>query len=383
MATSNSTLPPQDHTGLQSHNISQSPSLTAAQSLQQTFQSAQLHILEARSQLESKKFEELDEFNHSGNKKPGGGTFKDPAIVAADVAAHMSYLNKLKFQYLEQFAKDKYVKTIVSDDPQPITTDQTEELRVVNEKKKEALKSAKVKLNEKYGDIRGLAPFVEQDYQKAQALTSQAHTLSQRILDARLSLSRLRASHPPTARLTIPAAESQLDEQTAQMAILDEELQEVNRKVEAVKERVREEGRRSDQLKGERAEVERAVKEQGGGVEDDRVVGLYDWYTASLALRQSLLSLETHHSVSENELHLTYSIPPPSTSPPNTEPRRIKLTLLFVPNTRQLANAVVEGDGLEDVGDVIDVHIGANDVPGLIGAVLARARAGWRDELNS
>ena len=83
------------------------------------------------------------------------------------------------------------------------------------------------------------------------------------------------------------------------------------------------------------------------------------------------MSLEEAHSESENELHLFYNV----TRLRTADQRRVFIKLLFVPNSRQLADAQV--DGLEeDPGDVIGAHIQANDVPGLIAAVLARARAG-------
>lgn len=104
------------------------------------------------------------------------------------------------------------------------------------------------------------------------------------------------------------------------------------------------------------------------------MIGLYDWFTASLALHRSLHSLESYRSASENELHLTYGIRP--TSQNNRETRRIQIVLLFVPNTRQLADAQVEGLS-QDVGDLVGAHVQANDVPGLIAAVLARAREGY------
>ena len=46
-----------------------------------------------------------------------------------------------------------------------------------------------------------------------------------------------------------------------------------------------------------------------------------------------------------------------------------------MPNSRQLADAEVAGL-VEDIGDVVGAHVQANNVPGLIAAVLARARAG-------
>ena len=70
----------------------------------------------------------------------------------------------MKFQYLEQNAKDKYVKSIVSDiDDAPIVTaEQNKELSLVNEEKKEKLKAAKNKLADVHNNIRLLAPMVEQ-----------------------------------------------------------------------------------------------------------------------------------------------------------------------------------------------------------------------------
>jgi len=75
-----------------------------------------------------------------------------------------SYLRKLKFQYLEQNAKDKYVKSIVSDiDDAPLFTDEdNKQLAFDNQQKKERLKTAKNQLHEVHSNIRTLAPLVEQ-----------------------------------------------------------------------------------------------------------------------------------------------------------------------------------------------------------------------------
>src|SRR6202042_3273879 len=66
--------------------------------------------------------------------------------------------------YLEQNAKDKYIKTIVSDiDDAPLITATTnKELRTNYELKKEKPKAAKDQLAQKYQDIRTLTPLVEQ-----------------------------------------------------------------------------------------------------------------------------------------------------------------------------------------------------------------------------
>ncbi|KZT23618.1 hypothetical protein NEOLEDRAFT_1117549 [Neolentinus lepideus HHB14362 ss-1] len=340
--------------------------LEAARTLQTALQNARLHIREARSQFESKRFEEIADW--PGLIEPGGAAIKDPAIIAGDVAAQRSYLNMLKFQYLEQNAKDKYVKTIVSDDPQPVTAADKEALRLDNERKKAVLKAAKVKLAEKYKDIRNLAPFVEEDYQKARAFTDEAASLAQKIVDARLALTRLRQAHPHP-RMTVTSAQAQLDDQVMQMQASDAELQELGEKVAEVKDRVKESARELEQLKQKRAEVEKEVGVVRAEVEDERVVPLYEWFTASLAFMHSITGLVSQQSVSENEIRLTYNVDARA-----GDNRQVAVTLLFVPNTRQLADVHVEGMSEDELGDLVDSHIQANDAPGLIAAVLARAR---------
>ncbi|KAN0084172.1 hypothetical protein V8E55_007676 [Tylopilus felleus] len=345
--------------------------LDASKRLQATLDNANLHILNSRAQLKSYRFDGLEDL------PAGEDALSDPAVVASDVAAQASFLRQLKFQYLEQKAKDKYVKTIVSDDAPLITASSNEELRSRNEEKKRALKAAKAMLEERQEDIRTLAPLVEEDYQKARSSTSLATTLSAQILDARLALTRLRQAHPHP-RLTVASATSTLDGQVEQMQQMEDKLQGLNSRIHETKER----------LKGEMADLERLrsiekekltelelMGKEAGEEEDPTVGGLYDWFVSSLSIYRTLSSLKSIHVESENELRLTYSIdPPPGSASP--EPTNLVLTLLFIPNTRQLVSADVTLGGIElELGDVVDTRVQANDISGLVWTVLARARA--------
>ncbi|KII94143.1 hypothetical protein PLICRDRAFT_50127 [Plicaturopsis crispa FD-325 SS-3] len=298
---------------------------------------------------------------------------KDPASVQADVAAQIAFLRKQKFQYLEQNAKDKYIRAIVSDidDAPVITSAINEALRADNEFKKERLRAKKAALADKHRDIRTLAPLVLQDYTKGKSLTSEAASLAQGILDARLAITRLRQAHP-APRLTEPAALATLDAQVAHMQTLDAQIARATADVAGVKEKVQDAARACERLRVERGVVEEEVRRAKGEREDGRVAELYDWYTSSLALHRSLLSLTSSHSASENELRLTYALSPPHAP----DDREITLTLIFLPNTRQLAAANV--DGLPpgtDVAELVDTHVQRNDVPGLVAAIVARGRA--------
>lgn len=71
-------------------------------------------------------------------------------------------MHRLKFQYLENNAKDKYVKTIVNDEAPMLTADTNTTLQAANLVKKANLKAAKSRLAQRHADIRTLAPHVEQ-----------------------------------------------------------------------------------------------------------------------------------------------------------------------------------------------------------------------------
>lgn len=205
-----------------------------------------------------------------------------------------SFFRKLKFQYLEQNAKDKYVKSIVSDiDDAPIVTaEDNKELVAINEEKKARLKVAKARLNEVHNNIRTLAPMVEQgklkplsvtrahatvDFRKVKEATDKAAMLAQKIIDTRLALSRLRQTHPQP-RLTVPLADQMLADQVMQMQSLSDEVQAIQEKVRAVKERAKSGAMEVETLRLERAEVEKVVKISKVDEDDGRLVPLYDWY---------------------------------------------------------------------------------------------------------
>jgi hypothetical protein len=68
---------------------------------------------------------------------------------------------------------------------------------------------------------------------------------------------------------------------------------------------------------------------------------------------------------------LSYAIDAPAKT---KNPRIVTITLLFLPNTRQLADVRIEGLDELDMTNAVDSHVQANDVPGLIWNIVTRAR---------
>ncbi|KAF9051754.1 hypothetical protein BJ165DRAFT_1340345 [Panaeolus papilionaceus] len=341
----------------------------SAKALQTRLENADIQLVKKAAELNSHHLDTEEFVEYEDDT-----LHKDPAIIEMDVSAQISYLRKLKFQYLEQNAKDKFVKSIVSDiDDAPIVTaEQNKELALANEEKKEKLKVAKGKLAEVQENIKLLAPMVEQDYRRIKQATDRAALLSQKIIEARMSLMLLRQTHPQP-RMTIPLAEKKAEELTEEMQTLHDDVQLVKQQGKAEKEKVKAGALDMENLRIEVAEAEKSVKAAQVEEDDSRLVPLYDWYTASLSLQRSIWNLEESKSTSENELILTYKID----MPPPRPPQRVTFTLAFALDTKELKTAEVSG--LEAIGcevdqDLITAHIHENNPQGLVAAVLARTR---------
>ncbi|KAI0300602.1 hypothetical protein B0F90DRAFT_1629620 [Multifurca ochricompacta] len=352
--------------------------IDSAKQLQVVFDTAHLRIRDIQVRFNSRTPETSEIAEDALGRRGSSSTSQTPDALAAEVSDYMSFMRKLKFQYLENNAKDKYVKTIVNDEAPMITADTNADMQAANLVKKDKLKAAKSRLITRHSDIRNLAPLVEQDYLKAKGLAAEATALTQSILDARLAITRLRQAHP-SPRLTIPVAEGQLSSQIADMQLLEDELQAVNERISRVKDAAREGTVDIDRLRSEKAELEKKVAAHRVDADDGRAVDLCNWfdphrYTSSLALHRLLFNMQSSRSISENELILTYTVDHPSDLTTAQNPRVIMIALLFLPNTRQLADVRVEGLEGVDITNTVDSFVQANDAPGLIWHILSRAR---------
>jgi hypothetical protein len=112
---------------------------------------------------------------------------------------------------------------------------------------------------------------------KLKESAAKAALLTQKIIDARLALTRLRHAHPQP-RLTIPASEQRLADQVTEMQVLTDDIEQAAKKVQSVKGSVKSGTQEVERLRAERAEAEKAVKAARVNEDDGRLVPLYDQY---------------------------------------------------------------------------------------------------------
>ncbi|KAF7331624.1 hypothetical protein MKEN_00042000 [Mycena kentingensis (nom. inval.)] len=293
---------------------------------------------------------------------------RDPQVVVQDLKDQTTHLRKLKFRYLEQNAKGKYVRVIVSDvdDATLVAPEDNKAMEAECAQKKARLKTAKQELAEGREEYRALVAEVEPEYRQLKESAQRAALLKQKIIDARLALTRLRQAHPQP-HLTITAADERLAEQITEMQTLSDTIAETHNKIAAMKGSVKADTQEIEKLRTERAELEKAVKAARVNEDDGRLVPLYDKHLASLSLNKLLVSASEFDFISDNDLQINYTI----------ERRPISIVLSFQPNTRQLASAAVSGmDEIGvDVSEQVDLYTRSNDAQGLVASVLSLARA--------
>lgn len=202
----------------------------------------------------------------------------DPTVASQDVTASLTYLKKLKFHYTEQYAKGRYVRTVVSDADPGIDQKTHDDLQVSNRELKGRLKETKGQLALSFQQIREKAPVVEEAFNALQSSSAQARRLTQEILDAQLALSRLRASYPEPM-LSVAAASAKADEQVEKMQEMENEVESMQAQIREMKEKNKAAMKELEQLKMERAQAEQELDSlKVEGDEDHRILGLYDWY---------------------------------------------------------------------------------------------------------
>lgn len=126
------------------------------------------------------------------------------------------------------------------------------------------------------------------DYRRVEDAATEAAALAQKIIDARLALTRLRQTHPHP-RLTIPLADEKLMDQVTEMQTLNDEVESVNQQVQAVKDGVKRGALELESLRVERTEVEKPVKLSRIDENDKRLAPLYDWCVVFHHVRHACL----------------------------------------------------------------------------------------------
>ncbi|KAK4211816.1 hypothetical protein QBC37DRAFT_426143 [Rhypophila decipiens] len=235
-----------------------------------------------------------------------------PASLEADLLHYRELFAKLRFSYVEQVTKEKFIRAIVGDPPLIVTAQENADLEASNLVAKAALKSLKNEVNDMISELETRGKQLAAKYEQVQLNTATLRDLVQggkiEELEGRISeLKAAQAQHVDVADgdddttgriMNLPLAKTALlvEERRAALRDLDRQLEQLERLAPRKEKEVARLQNEVNALETKRANVTAAAREAKrrkenlaqGGVEDD-LEAKGRWYRASqVALSQML-----------------------------------------------------------------------------------------------
>ncbi|KAH0565511.1 hypothetical protein GP486_001085 [Trichoglossum hirsutum] len=219
-----------------------------------------------------------------------------PATLEADLTHYRELFSKLRFSYLEQVTKERFLRAIVGDPPLIVEHQENVELEQQLAETKSALKAQKLKVAQLVVELE------EKEYLSITQQLTLLHTLPSQIENLQSSIAALQAAHPPPSSpisasqtLPLPATISLLSSQKAELSLLDHQLNSLQatlprktRELERLEAELRPlESKKLGSLAGAR-EARRRKEEAAGGVADDLEMRGRWWRGVEAGLKELL-----------------------------------------------------------------------------------------------
>ncbi|KXJ89526.1 hypothetical protein Micbo1qcDRAFT_165626 [Microdochium bolleyi] len=225
-----------------------------------------------------------------------------PASLEGDLEHYRELFAKLRFSYVEQVTKEKFIRAIVGDPPLIVTPQENLDLEAQNLEAKAALKALKTDVTETVAQLEARALELSTKHERIMAETSKLASLPQKISTLEDSVATLKeaqdavTSNPnPDLRLPLSKTLELVEAKKRQRAELDRQLEQLQSLVPRKKKEL-------DRLHAELQPLETKRNNSGaaareakrrkeaalGGVEDD-LEERGRWYRAAdVTLRQLL-----------------------------------------------------------------------------------------------
>lgn len=231
-----------------------------------------------------------------------------PATLTADLTHYKDLFSKLRFSYLEQVTKEKYLRSIVGDPPLVVSHEDNllleEKLAVMKaglKEKKADVDSLVQEMEEQARDVALRYESVTEGMDVLEKLPTEIEALRLEVEELQNAIAARRGqehqSPDPRMQMSLGATEQALAEQRERNAEIDRQISELQKqmpvKVREVEKMDREladlERRRNESTK--LAVEGRRRREQGGR---DEMEDLGRWYRASESVMKGLLGVEGH-----------------------------------------------------------------------------------------
>lgn len=222
-----------------------------------------------------------------------------PSSLSADLSHYRELFSKLRFSYVEQVTKEKFIRAIVGEPPLIVSPQENIALEKENAVAKRALKALKVEMNDLVAELEEKGKDLSSRYEGITTQTIQLRELPSKIESLESSIAALRAenstSDNPSLSLPLARTTELVDERRAEQAKLDRELEQLRARVPRKKKELERLNAEVQSLEAKRhtsgaaaAEARRRKENALGGVEDDLEERGRWWRGSEIVLKQAL-----------------------------------------------------------------------------------------------
>ncbi|OAA48600.1 hypothetical protein NOR_01850 [Metarhizium rileyi] len=227
-----------------------------------------------------------------------------PAGLEADLAHYTELFAKLRFSYVEQVTKEKFIRAIVGDPPLIVTIQENLDLERENSEAKAELKALKLEVAAMVVELERRGRELSQRYESVRLDTAKLQDLPARTQELEARVEQLRAAQDVSGAnpdLNLPLAKT--------LGLVERrraEQQQLARELEALQAKVPRKRKEADRLRAELGpleaklqtstaaarEAQRRKEAALGGVADD-LEQRARWWRASEEVLKQVLDLET------------------------------------------------------------------------------------------
>ncbi|KAF3930297.1 hypothetical protein ABW20_dc0110151 [Dactylellina cionopaga] len=136
-------------------------------------------------------------------QRDGADSTQSSAILEAELTSYKEYFSKLRFQYLEQVTKERFLNAITADVPELVEPEEIEQLEIKVAKQKEGLRKCKDEVNAINAEISKLGKKVCDEYAALKTTASNLTTLPSTITALESEVASLLHFSPETADPTV------------------------------------------------------------------------------------------------------------------------------------------------------------------------------------
>ncbi|KAL2107339.1 hypothetical protein VUR80DRAFT_5376 [Thermomyces stellatus] len=222
-----------------------------------------------------------------------------PASLDADLAHYRELFSKLRFSYVEQVTKEKFIRAIVGEPPLIVSPQENIALEKENTIAKRELKALKLEMADMVSELERRGKELSRRYEGVTTQTIQLRELPAKIAELEESIRELRKAHAPgdNPSLSLPLARTLelVEERKAERAQLDRELEQLRARLPRKKKELERLEVEVQSLEAKRQTSSAAAKEAKrrkenalGGVEDDLEERGRWWRSSEVVLKQAL-----------------------------------------------------------------------------------------------